>query len=171
MMRGARVRGIQRQPCQSLHFIPPGLLLMLVVACAGVADAAAQVVLDRNGGTIVLQAYAPNIIRVTLSLDKGGALAAPGYGFVAAPASTGWTHQQDEQADIYRSSRLIVKVAVNHPGKAMATQVDIAKFFNGSPPPATIAIQNPEGKTLLQMTGWSMSVPNRKDGNAGMLNE
>jgi alpha-D-xyloside xylohydrolase len=60
---------------------------------------------------------------------------------------------------------------VNHPGKAMATQVDIAKFFNGSAPPANIAIQTPEGKTLLQMTGWSMSVPNHKDGNAGVLNE
>jgi len=145
---------------------------MLMVACAAVANAeAAQVVLDRNGGTIVLQAYAPNIIRVTLSLDKDGALAAPGYGFVATPASAGWTHQQDEQADVYRSSRLIVKVAVNHPGKAMATQVDIAKFFNGSASTANIAIQTPEGKTLLQMTGWSMSVPNRKDGNAGVLND
>jgi alpha-D-xyloside xylohydrolase len=145
---------------------------MLMGACAGVAKAeAAQVVLDRNGGTIVLQAYAPNIIRVTLSLDKDGALAAPGYGFVATPAPVGWTHQQDEQADVYRSSRLIVKVAVNHPGKAMATQVDIAKFFNGSAPPANIAIQTPDGKTLLQMTGWSMSVPNRKDGNAGVLND
>ena len=145
---------------------------MLMVACAGAANAqAAQVVLDRNGSTIVLQAFAPNIIRVTLSLDKDGALAAPGYGFVATSASAGWTHQQDEQADVYRSSRLIVKVAVNHPGKAMATQVDIAKFFNGSAPPANIAIQTPEGKTLLQMTGWSMSVPNRKDGNAGVLTE
>jgi alpha-D-xyloside xylohydrolase len=172
MIRGARVRGIQRQLCHSLHSILPRLLLVLVVAYACVAGAAAaQVVLDRGGSTIVLEPYAPNIIRVTLSLNKDGALAAPGYGFVAAPAAGGWTQQRDEQTDTYRSSRLIVEVAVNHPGKPMATQVDIAKFFNGSAPPANITIQTPEGKTLLQMTGWSMSVPNHKDGNAGLLND
>src|ERR1700693_1732817 len=61
--------------------------------------------------------------------------------------------------------------AANHPGKPMATQIDIGKFFNGSAPPADISIRTPEGKTLLQMTGWSMSVPNNKDGNAGVLND
>lgn len=190
MTRGVRVQGIQPQPWPGLHSIlsgspaptrseictgflrRAGLLFITIAACAGVANAeAAQVVLDRNGSMVVLEPYAPNIIRVTLSLNKDGALAAPGYGFVAAPASEGWTHQQGEQADVYRPSRLIVTVAVNHPGKAMATQVDIAKFFNGSAPPANIAIQTPEGKTLLQMTGWSMSVPNHKDGNAGLLND
>ena len=55
----------------------------------------------------------------------------------------------NEQGDVYRSSRLVVKVAVNHPGKPMATQIDIAKFFNGSAPAANISIQTPEGKTLV----------------------
>ncbi len=127
--------------------------------------------MDRDGGTVVLEPYATNIIRVTLSLNKESALAAPGYGFVGTPATEGWTHQQSEQGDVYRSSRLVVKVAVNHPGKPMATQIDIAKFFNGSAPPANISIQSPDGKTLLQMTGWSMSVPNYKDSNAGVLND
>jgi alpha-D-xyloside xylohydrolase len=145
---------------------------VLVVAGAGIAGAeAAPVVLDRDGSTVVLEPYAPNIIRVTLSLNKEGALAAPGYGFVAKPTADGWTRQQNEQGDIFRSSRMVVTVAANHPGKAMATQVDIAKFFNGSAPPTNIAIQIPEGKTLLQMTGWSMSVPNDKDGNAAVLND
>src|SRR4029077_14649871 len=134
MTGGAGVRGIQRPVRPGLHSIHPaspaptrseirtdflgraGLFLMLILACAGVAKAdAAQFVWDRNGSTVVLEPYAPNIIRVTLSLDKDGALAAPGYGFVATPASAGWTHQQDEQADVYLSSRLVVKVAVNHP--------------------------------------------------------
>ncbi len=145
---------------------------MLALACAGVASAqATPVLIDRDGGTIVLEPYAPNIIRVTLSLNRNSALAAPGFGFVTTPAADGWTHQQSDQGDVYRSSRLIVTVAANHPGKPMATQVDIGKFFNGSAPPANISIQTPEGKTLLQMTGWSMSVPNYKDGNAGVLNE
>jgi alpha-D-xyloside xylohydrolase len=114
---------------------------------------------------------APNIIRVTLSLNQDGALAVPGYGFVATPAGDDWTHQQSEKADVYRSSRLIVTVAVNRPGKPVATEIDIAKFFNGSTPPANISIQTPEGKTLLQMTGWSMSVPNPEDSNARVPND
>jgi alpha-D-xyloside xylohydrolase len=149
-----------------------GLVLLVIATCAGIANAqASRVVMDRNGGAIVLEPYAPNIIRVTLSLDKNAAQSAPGFGFVATPGADGWTHQQGEMGDVYRSSRLVVTVALNYPGKPMATQVDIGKFFNGSAPPANISIRTPEGKMLLQMTGWSMSVPNRKDGNAGVLNE
>ena len=60
---------------------------MLIVVCASVADAdASPVVLDRDGIIVVLEAYAPNIIRMTLSLNKDGAPAAPGYGFVATLA-------------------------------------------------------------------------------------
>jgi hypothetical protein len=47
------------------------LLLVLIVVCASVAAAdAPPVVLDRDGSNVVLEAYAPNIIRVTLSLNK-----------------------------------------------------------------------------------------------------
>ncbi len=182
------MRGIQRPPVLDHPMISvstlarpehrrtfPGkarLALMLAVVCVGVPSAqATPVVVDRDGASIVLEPYAPNIIRITLSLNKTAALAAPGFGFVATPAADGWTHQQSDQADVYRSARLVVTVAVNHPGKPMATQVDIGKFFNGSAPPANISIRTPEGKTLLQMTGWSMSVPNYKDGNAAVLND
>ena len=41
--------------------------------------------LDRKGETIVLEPYAPNIVRVTLSLQHDPAVAKPGYGLVAAP--------------------------------------------------------------------------------------
>ena len=110
-------------------------LLLVMVVCVGFTNAQdVPVVLDRDGGTIVLEPYAPNIIRVSLSLRKDRAVAAPGYGFVATPAAEGWKHQQSEEADVYRSARLVVTVAVNRPGKPMATEVDIAKFFNGSAP-------------------------------------
>lgn len=89
-----------------------------------------------DGSTVVLEAYAPNIIRVMLSLNKDGAPAARGYGFVATPVADGWTHQQSEKGDVCRSSRLIVTVGVNRAGKPMAAEVDIVKFFIGSTPPA-----------------------------------
>src|ERR1035441_7558965 len=62
-----------------------------------------QILLDRGGSTIVLEPYAPNIVRVTLSLQKEPATAAPGYGFVASPAAEGWSQQQDAEGDVYRS--------------------------------------------------------------------
>jgi hypothetical protein len=115
-----------------------GLLLLLIAMCAGMANAqASRVVMDRNGSAIVLEPYAPNIIRVTLSLDKNAAQSAPGFGFVATPAADGWTHQQGEMGDVYRSSRLVVTVALNRPGKPMATQVDIGKFFTDPLRPPT----------------------------------
>ena len=160
------------------HKVPTGLLgraiqiILLMAVCAGTTHAQiSPVVLDRGGSTIALEPYAPNIVRVSLSLAKDRALDKPGYGFVATPKAETWTHQQSEQGDIYQSSRLSVSVAVNRPAKPMATEVDIAKFFNGSTPGADISIRTPEGKTLLHMTGWSMSVLNHKDSNAGVLND
>jgi alpha-D-xyloside xylohydrolase len=147
------------------------LWVVLISVFANVANADSNVVLTRDGSTVVLEPYAPNVIRVTLSMNKDAALAKPGYGFLASAAPNGWAHQQSDQGDVYQSSRLIVTVGTNHPGKPMATQIDIGKFFNGSTPSVNISIRTPDGKTLLRMTGWSMSVPNYKDGNAGILND
>jgi alpha-D-xyloside xylohydrolase len=147
-----------------------GLLASLLV----VGSACAQnkpVVMERGASTIVFEPYAPNVIRVTLSMLKDRAMAAPGYGFVASPASEGWSQQHTEDGEVYRSARLVVTLVAGKPGKALATQIDISKFFNGSTPGAHIRISTPEGKTLLDMNGWSMSVPNYKDGNAGVLAE
>src|ERR1035437_7881641 len=130
-----------------------------------------QIVLERDGATIVLEPYAPNVVRVTLSLLKDPATSAPGYGFLASPSVEGWSRQQDAQGDVYRSQRLVVTVAANRPPKPLATELDIAKFFNGSAPPAHIVIPPPAGKKLAEMTDWSMSVPNHKDGNASVLND
>ncbi len=148
------------------------MVLLVGFAASLMATAGAQeqkVVLDHNGATIVLEPYAPNIIRVTLSKQSEPALAGPGFGFIAKPAAAGWSHTKDETGEAYRSSRLVVTVAADHPSKPVPTQVDISKFFNGSAPGAHIVIATPEGKTLLDMEGWAMSVPNHKDGNADVL--
>jgi len=150
----------------------PAVAMSLALLLSGSAHAqSSQIVLDRDGGTIVLEPYAPNIVRVTLSLLKDPATAAPGYGFTANPSAQGWSRQQNAEGDIYRSPRLVVDVAVNRPRKPMASELDIAKYFNGSAPPAHIAITTPGGKKLAELTGWSMSVPNHKDGDASVLNE
>jgi alpha-D-xyloside xylohydrolase len=151
------------------------LLIVLWITLGAIAVPAIsgepRIVLERGGSTIVLEPYGPNIVRVTLSLLKSQALAGPGYGFIASPAAQGWSHQQSQGDDIYRSSRLIVSVERDRPGMLLPTQVDIAKFFNGSAPPAHITVSTPDATKLVELTGWSMSVPNHKDGNAGILND
>jgi len=130
--------------------------------------ATASTVPGTGPSTINIEPYAPNIVRVTLSLDKDQATAPPGYGFVGAPSDAGWVHE----GNVYRSARMMVTVGEDRPGgKPLPTVLDIAKFFNGSAPGAHITFRTPEGKTLLEMTGWSMSKPNHKDGNAGILND
>src|SRR6185312_4409420 len=140
---------------------------------AAYAQSSSPLVLDRGGAAVSLEPYAPNIIRVTLSLDKGQATSGPGYGFVAHPAFEGWTRQQDTTGDIYRSPQIVVTVAASRRGRRppLPTQVDIGKYFNGSAPGVNITVRTAEGKKLLEMTGWSMSVPNHKDGNASIVND
>ena len=127
-----------------------------------------QVLIDRRGETIVLEPYAPNIIRVTLSLWPEPAKAGPGFGIVAKPADTSWKSTQTDSDDVYASDRMVVKVGRPRPsGKPpVQTQIDIGKYFNGSTPGAHITFATPDGRTLLEMKGWSQEVPNQKDGTA-----
>jgi alpha-D-xyloside xylohydrolase len=129
--------------------------------------------LDRPGETIVLEPYASNILRVTLSLKHDPALAAPGVGISATPAADGWSASESAQADVYKSSRITATVDRDQPSTTppLQTQVDIAKYFNGSTPGAHITLRTPEGKTLLEMTGWSQAVPNTKDGTIAILKD
>ncbi len=133
----------------------------------------AQVTLTRGGSTIVLEPYAPNILRVTLSLTRDAALAKPGYGLIATPAGSGWSASQTAQADVYQSARMVASVDKDLPPShpPLQTELDIAKYFNGSAPGAHITLRTPEGKTLVEMTGWSQSVPNHKDGTAELDND
>ena len=87
------------------------------------------------------------------------------------PCSHGWTHEQNEQGDLYRSGRLSVTVATPKPGKPLPSELDIAKYFNGSAPGTNITFNTADGTRLLDMQGWAMAVPNYKDGTAGVLHD
>ena len=69
------------------------LFLAGTVPCFG--STVDRVVLDRDGSSIVLEPYAPNIIRVTLSRLKEKAIAGPGYGFIGTPYAKDWQHDKD----------------------------------------------------------------------------
>ena len=84
--------------------------ITLTAVCSRAQNPSQRLELNRTGETIVLESYAPNIVRVTLSLQPESALAAPGDGVVAAPDAAGWSASQTTQADVYGSSRMVVTV-------------------------------------------------------------
>ena len=148
-----------------------GAFLALVCSISALA-ANPGVVLDRGGATVALTPYAPNIVRVTISMLKSEATGEPGYGFTGSPMDRGWKTASTETGDTYSSSRMTVTIpAERHGGKPSLTQHDIGKFFGGSTPGIGVRITSPDGTMILNMLGWSMSVPNNKDGNAGILND
>jgi len=138
-------------------------------------SASERLELDRGAETIVLEPYAPNILRVTLSLQKDAALAPPGYGIVAAPSASGWSASREDNADVYRSERIVATVDpvygsadASYPPKPpdLSKPLSQGQYFLGSTPGAHITLRTPEGKTLLELIGWSQAVPNQKDGTA-----
>ncbi|WP_263351955.1 glycoside hydrolase family 31 protein [Acidicapsa acidisoli] len=161
---------------------------MWISALILIPNASAQqqrVVIPRGESTIVLEPYAPNVIRVTLSLDKDQATAAPGYGIQATPDAKEWTVDDSDLARVYRSSRMVVSLPTEAKTRIPApasggpeaetnvqkTAASIGKYFNGSAPGANIRFSTPDGKLLLELKGWQMSVPNYKDGNADILHD
>jgi alpha-D-xyloside xylohydrolase len=126
-------------------------------------------VLTRDNATVVLEGYAPGIVRVTLSLEKPYALKGPGVGIVAEPAASGWAHTSSDAGDEYRSAEMVVNVGAYHHWTPTGTSADIAKYFNGSTPGVGIEIQRADGRPVLRMQGWEMSMPNHKDGDSQIL--
>jgi alpha-D-xyloside xylohydrolase len=130
-------------------------------------------VLDRDGSTIVLEPYAPNIIRVTMSTLKDYAIARPGYGIVAKPEAEGWTHETTPAGDTYKSARMTILLGTPVPPPPRpdgSTWRGPKKNFNGPGRGAYLSITGSDGKPLLAMQGWEMAVMNDKDGDS-QLNE
>src|SRR6202034_1085835 len=140
-----------------------GLLILFQLTVAGAA-AQKQIVLERRDATVTLEPYAPNILRFTMSLKKDAALAPPGYGILAQPSETGWTHEHKDGMDIVKSDRMTIKMPAPHyDAKTTKYTCDTCQYFSGSTPWVPLTVTDAGGKTLLNMTGWQMSVPNRKD--------
>jgi hypothetical protein len=115
--------GLCQKLQQSLNFLRKrvaartAMVWMLGFGAIGSVTVLAQdkFVFDREGRTIVLEPYAPNILRITFSKDNATATGAPGYGVVGTPSMTGWAHEKDTEGnDVFRSSRLVIQVSADH---------------------------------------------------------
>jgi alpha-D-xyloside xylohydrolase len=151
----------------------PCLSCLITAATLAAQPAPAQFLLDRKGETIAVEAYAPNIVRVTLSLQQQPALAAPGYGVIAKPAAQGWKASSTDAADVFASGRM--SVSIDRPHRSTKppeqTQVDISKYFTGSTPGAHIVFRGAKGEKLLEMTGWMQDTPNHKNASDQVLRD
>jgi alpha-D-xyloside xylohydrolase len=125
----------------------------------------------RGATTVVVEPYAENIVRVSISILRSDATAVAGYGITAKPAASGWTRGAGARGDVLRSGRMSVTVGPDGGQKyaPTGTQGDIAKFFSASVPRLGISIKGADGRSLLEMKSWEMSVPNHKEGNADIL--
>ena len=166
------------QQCQNLLKMPTRIAGTAVLWASCFAAIGSQTVLsqetkfvlDRDGRTIVLEPYAPNIIRVTLSKDKAAAAGAAGYGLVGQPSMTDWTHQRDSDGDdVFRSSQLVVHVAADHPPESRLSHAmpldDLNQslrnhYFGGGDGKRRnediVSVTTASGKQLLTMRDWSM---------------
>ncbi len=154
------------------------ILATILFECRAAWCADAQIVLSHQGRSVVLEPYAPNIVRITLSSEKTAALAAAGYGFVGTPSITGWAHEQDSGGyDVIRSGRMVIRVAPQNLPPPHAMPLDALNeslrehYFGGGPRrngphDDTISITTASGKPLLTMRNWSM-MPNRSAASSG----
>jgi len=126
---------------------------------------AQRTVLQRDNATVVLEGYAPGIVRVTLSLDSKFALQGPGVGISATADAAGWTHTVSNDDDLYRSKEMVVRVAPPYNGKTSGTGKDIAKYFVGSTPDVGINILFEVAQNMVPLL-LSTSVESSKESNA-----
>jgi alpha-D-xyloside xylohydrolase len=124
------------------------------VLISGPAAAAPLALLDRNGSYVSIETYAPNIVRITLAVDKDLALGAPGYGFIGAADVTGWKHQAGGSGDMFSSAAMSLQVAAR-PWPNAPSQME--RYFAPSLPPVSLTFAKPDGSQILEMSGWEMA--------------
>ncbi len=156
-----------------------GTALLLFLGVFGVASSLAQTpqdsfVLHHLDGTIVVQPYGPNIVRITLSKDAAQAEAPAGYGIIAHPSAEGWSRAGGQAGDpagdqVFRSAKLAVRVSASPlpesetprpmPLDALNEQLRTQYFgaSHGGPNLDRITVETAAGKVLLTLRNWSMT--------------
>ncbi|MGC8550940.1 MAG: hypothetical protein ACP5M4_14730, partial [Acidobacteriaceae bacterium] len=67
----------------------------------GVSVGQGRVVITKDHTTMMLEPYATNVIRVSISRLPSYALASPGYGIIAKPDAAGWKFEKTADGGTY----------------------------------------------------------------------
>jgi alpha-glucosidase/alpha-D-xyloside xylohydrolase len=156
-----------------MRTLPTTLILLTAAAGAGAQNQPSRFVLEQSDRTIVLEPYADNIVRITMSTAKPAALAAPGYGIVGTPSMAGWTQEKGPDGfDVIRSGKMVVRIAPANLPPPHTFPLDALNqslrdhYFGGGtvhgPYNNIISVATASGKPLLKMNRWSM-FPNRPE--------
>jgi alpha-D-xyloside xylohydrolase len=129
--------------------------LLSTAIVAGAANAAPIATLDRNGAWVSVEAYGPNIVHVTIAMDKAEVLKAPGYGILPkASDNSAFRQSGGKDGDIFTSSALSLRV---HPAPPPRVPSQGEKYFASQLAPVGLEVKNAKGETVLSMSGWEMS--------------
>jgi len=138
--------------------IPSRSLICTLVAgtlLAGAATAAPIATLDRNGAWVSVEAYGPNVIHVSIAVDKAEALKGPGYGILPkASDNAGFRQTSGKDGDTFTSKAMTVHI---NAAPAPSVPSQMAKYFAPSLAPVGLQVKNAKGETVLDMSGWEMS--------------
>jgi len=138
------------------------LLFGLVSALALTAGLAASTgasadpiaTLDRNGAWVTVEAYGPNVVRVTIAADKAEALKAGGYGILTDHVDNkGFSHSVGD-GDTFTSNALSLHINAAPPPHVPGA---MEKYFAPSLAPVGLQVKNAKGETILNMGGWEMA--------------
>ncbi|MGC8550790.1 MAG: hypothetical protein ACP5M4_13940 [Acidobacteriaceae bacterium] len=136
-----------------------------VAPANGVSVEQGRVVITKDHTTMLLEPYAPNVMRVSISRLPAYALAPPGYGIIAKPDAAGWKFEKTADGGTYESSQLAVTIMgpPKHHSPHLLDQDVIGKFFgaNGGQGYGNVPLRFslPDGKTVVKLEGWSMNKP------------
>ncbi len=128
---------------------------LIALGAAAPAHAAPIATLDRNGAWVSVEAYGPNVVRVTIAADKAEALKGAGYGILSSGVdNAGFRHSGGKDGDTFSSPALSLHVA---PAPAPHVPGMSEKYFAPALAPVALQVKNAKGEVLLDMTGWDMA--------------
>ena len=118
------------------------------------AIAAPLATVERNGSYVAIEAFAPNIVHVTIALEPDLIGKTPNHGIVAKSDPIGWSHASGTEGDRFSSGTMTLTVDPQPWPKAPD---QMARYFAPSLPPVALSIDGGNGKPALKMTGWEMA--------------
>jgi alpha-D-xyloside xylohydrolase len=118
------------------------------------AIAAPLATVERHGSYVAVEPFAPNVVHVTIALERDLMDKEPNYGIVAKSDASGWTHSSGADGDSFRSGAMTLTV---DPQPWPGPPNTMARYFLPSLPPVSLAFGDASGKPIVKMTGWEMA--------------
>ncbi|MRW93537.1 DUF5110 domain-containing protein [Duganella sp. FT80W] len=138
-----------------LAHTPVFTALASIFAFSTSALAAPIATLDRDGAFVSVEAYGPNVVHVTIAVDKDEVLKGPGYGVLAKNAdNSAFRHNGGKDGDVFTSAAMTVRVNAAPPPHVPSQG---EKYFAPALAPVGLQVLNAKGEQVVSLNGWEMS--------------